>query len=168
MTGRDNFVDCFLSHILMLNREKFVKEVFSNELNTVHITLISASLAPVSLLATSRTLSRSSCLLFSLLTSVARLLDSCLASCNSRRSLSSLGNTARREGFTSKKERKKEFFFFLIIVFVQGGSPTPHPFSSRPHFVFLPTSFFFPPDLILFFFFSQHTFLFEHYNSRQI
>ncbi len=22
-----------------------------------------------------------------------------------------------------------------IIVFVQGGSPTPHPFSSRPHFV---------------------------------
>jgi hypothetical protein len=23
----------------------------------------------------------------------------------------------------------------LIIVFVQGGSPTPHPFSSRPHFV---------------------------------
>ncbi len=25
--------------------------------------------------------------------------------------------------------------FFLIIVFVQGGSPTPHPFSSRPHFV---------------------------------
>jgi hypothetical protein len=26
-------------------------------------------------------------------------------------------------------------FFFLIIVFVQGGSPTPHPFSSRPHFL---------------------------------
>jgi hypothetical protein len=27
------------------------------------------------------------------------------------------------------------FFYFLIIVFVQGRSPTPHPFSSRPHFV---------------------------------
>ncbi len=23
----------------------------------------------------------------------------------------------------------------IIILFVQGGSPTPHPFSSRPHFV---------------------------------
>ncbi len=25
--------------------------------------------------------------------------------------------------------------FSIIILFVQGGSPTPHPFSSRPHFV---------------------------------
>jgi hypothetical protein len=24
--------------------------------------------------------------------------------------------------------------FIIIILFVQGGSPTPHPFSSRPHF----------------------------------
>ena len=34
-----------------------------------------------------------------------------------------------------------EFFFFLIIVFVQGGSPTPHPF-------FLPTSFFLYVNLV--------------------
>ncbi len=26
------------------------------------------------------------------------------------------------------------FFFFFLIVFVLGGSPTPHPISSRPHF----------------------------------
>ena len=26
-------------------------------------------------------------------------------------------------------------YLLIIIVFVQGGSPTPHPFSSRPHFV---------------------------------
>ncbi len=26
-----------------------------------------------------------------------------------------------------------------IILFVQGGSPTPHPFSSRPHFVWRPS-----------------------------
>jgi len=26
-------------------------------------------------------------------------------------------------------------YFFLNNLFVQGGSPTPHPFSSRPHFV---------------------------------
>ncbi len=25
---------------------------------------------------------------------------------------------------------------YKYIIFVQGGSPTPHPFSSRPHFVF--------------------------------
>ena len=31
--------------------------------------------------------------------------------------------------------RRPFFFFFLIILFAQGGSPTPHPFSSRPHFV---------------------------------
>ncbi len=24
--------------------------------------------------------------------------------------------------------------FLIIILFAQGGSPTPHPFSSRPHF----------------------------------
>jgi hypothetical protein len=29
------------------------------------------------------------------------------------------------------RNNEKKFF----IVFVQGGSPTPHPFSSRPHFV---------------------------------
>ncbi len=27
------------------------------------------------------------------------------------------------------------YLFFKIILFAQGGSPTPHPFSSRPHFV---------------------------------
>ncbi len=27
------------------------------------------------------------------------------------------------------------FFFFFLIVFALGGSPTPHPISSRPHFV---------------------------------
>jgi hypothetical protein len=26
-------------------------------------------------------------------------------------------------------------FFFFLIVFALGGSPTPHPISSRPHFV---------------------------------
>jgi hypothetical protein len=29
----------------------------------------------------------------------------------------------------------KIFFFFFLIVFALGRSPTPHPISSRPHFV---------------------------------
>jgi hypothetical protein len=33
---------------------------------------------------------------------------------------------------TSSELKNKNGF---ISVFVQGGSPTPHPFSSRPHFV---------------------------------
>jgi hypothetical protein len=27
------------------------------------------------------------------------------------------------------------FYFYFYIVFALGGSPTPHPISSRPHFV---------------------------------
>ncbi len=29
------------------------------------------------------------------------------------------------------------YFFFFLIVFALGGSPTPHPISSRPHFLYV-------------------------------